>query len=92
MSNYLGKQPSSRPILTTAMTSATAALKATAQTYQLRVIATTVAAVSVTDSSATPLSSLASPNVAANQVGEYFTISPGQWYFAYGSAQVTEMT
>ncbi len=92
MSNYWGKQPSSRALVTTQMTSATTALKAGAETYQIRVVATTVGAISVTDSSATPLSSTASPNLAANTAAEYFTISPGQWYFAYGSVQVTEMT
>jgi hypothetical protein len=89
---YWPKAPSSRPILTTALTSSSNPVKATSQTYQLRVTATTVAALSITDSSATQLSSTAGVPIAANVVGEYFTITPGAWYFAYGSASVTEMT
>ena len=90
--SYWGKQPSSRPILTTFLTSASNPVKAGPETYQIRVVATTVGAVSITDSSATQNSSTASPNVATNAPAEYFTITPGQWYFGYGSVQITEMT
>jgi hypothetical protein len=90
MGNW-AKQPSSRPTITTALTSASSPIKAGPETYQLRVTATTVAALSITDSSATQLSSTASPQIAANVAADFFTITPGQWYFAYGSASITEM-
>lgn len=92
MSNYWPKQRASRHLITTALTSASSPVKASAQTYQLRVVGSTAVSLSVTDSSATQLSSTLCPNIAANVVGEYFAISPGQWYFAYGTASVSEMT
>jgi hypothetical protein len=92
MSNYWGKAPSSRPVLTTALTSASNPIKAGSETYHIRVAFTTVGALSVTDSSATQLSSTVSVPFAANTAGETFTITPGQWVFLYGSGAVTELT
>jgi hypothetical protein len=92
MAQYFGKQNSSRPILSTSFTSATTVVKAGAQTYQLRVTATAASWLSVSDSSSTAPSTGIGVPIAANTVGEYFTITPGQWYGAAGAAVITEMS
>ncbi len=96
------KQLGSRPGITTTFTSATAVIKAAAETYQLRVIntslSTAAAWLSIGDSSSAtvPATGVGVP-IAVNQVGEYFTITPGQWYgganaAAAGGLSVTEMS
>jgi hypothetical protein len=91
MSNYIGKQLSSRPLLTS--TSTTTAIKSSAQTYQLRVITTTSGNLSIADTSSTATSAAATTvPIVANVAGEYFTITPGQWYTLAAAMSVTEMT
>lgn len=87
MSVYFIKQPSSRAILTT--TSTSVATKAGTETYQLRVITSSASNLSIGDSSGTV--TVAIP-ISANVAGEYFAISPGQWYTPGGGMSVTEMT
>ena len=77
MSNYWGKQPGSRPTLTTTTTAVPT--KAGAQTYQLRVAATAAGLFGIFDSSSTSAGGVV-VQIAAATVGEYFTITPGQWY------------
>jgi hypothetical protein len=81
------KQPSSRPILTT--TSTANATKANAQTYQLRVFTSAAASLSIGDSSS---ATGVSVPFGAGVVGEYITITPGQWYTPGAGMSVTEMT
>jgi hypothetical protein len=90
MSNYWPKQRASRPILTTLLTSSSSPIKAGSETYQIRVAASAASALSVLDSSTLGSSNVAVP-INASTVGEYFAITPGQWYFLYGTGGVTEM-
>jgi hypothetical protein len=64
--------------------------KAGPQTYQLRVITSSAANLGIADSSSTS-SALLVP-IAANVAGEFFTVSPGQWYLPGAGMSVTEMS
>jgi hypothetical protein len=86
LSNFYGKQPSSRPILTS--TSTTTAIKAGTETYQLRVSTTSAGSLSIGDSST--VVSVTVP-IAANVAGEYFAVTPGQWYSLAPSMTVVEV-
>jgi hypothetical protein len=88
MSKYWGKQLSSRPTLTTTTTAN--ATKAGPQTYQLRVITSSASNLFIADSSSTG-TGVAVP-ISANVVGEYFSITPGQWYLPGGAMSVTELS
>lgn len=88
MSNYWGKQLSSRPTLTTTTTAN--ATKAGAQTYQLRVITSAAANLGIADSSST--AAVLFVPISANMAGEYFSIVPGQWYTPGAGMSVTEMS
>jgi hypothetical protein len=93
MANW-GKQPSSRPLFSTALTSTTSTgtpVKSGSQTYQLRVVATAASALAILDSTTLGSSTVATP-IGANSPAEYFTITPGQYYFLYGTGTVTEMS
>jgi hypothetical protein len=90
MANQCDKQRASRPILTTLLTSSSSPIKAGSETYQIRVAASAASALSVLDSSTLGSSSVAVP-INSGAVGEYFVITPGQWYFLYGTGGVTEM-
>ena len=87
MSVYYIKQPSSRPLLSS--TSTTTAIKAGTETYQLRVSTTSAGSLSIADSSGAAGVSIP---IAANVVGEYIAITPGQWYTLAPSMTVTEMS
>jgi hypothetical protein len=89
---YWPKAPSSRPILTTTFTSATAPVKAGVQCYQIRAVATAASWLSIGDSSGIVPSTGVGVPISANVAGEVFTISPGQWYGAAGACTVTEMS
>ncbi len=89
---YYDKQASSRPTLTTTTTGNMT--KASAQTYQIRVAATAAGILTINDSSSTT-TSVTQPvfvNIVAAAVGEYFTITPGQWYLPAANMFVTEMS
>jgi hypothetical protein len=88
MSNYFGKQLSSRPILTT--TSTANPTKSGAQTYQLRVFTSSAASIGIADSSSTAVA--VSVPIGAGVVGEYLSITPGQWYLPGAGMSVTEMS
>jgi hypothetical protein len=92
MSNYWGKQLSSRPVFTT--TSTAAPTKAGTQTYQLRVVTTTASSLAICDTSSTStaVSAVVMVTVVAAAVGEYFSINPGQWYLPGPAMTVTEMS
>lgn len=91
MSNFYGKQGASRPILTTLLTSSSSPVKAGSETFQLRVAASAASALSVLNSSTLASSTVAVP-INSGAVGEYFAVTPGQWYFLYGTGGVTEMS
>jgi len=86
MSYY--KQPSSRPTLTT--TSTANATKSSVQTYQLRVFTSSAASLVISDSSSTS-AGIPIP-FGAGVVGEYLTVTPGQWYLPGAGMTVTEMS
>jgi hypothetical protein len=89
MSNYWGKQLSSRP--TTVTTTSTAnPTKAGSQTYQLRVITSSASNLGIFDSSSTSVGAVVP--ISANCVGEYLTITSGQWYLPGAGMSVTEMS
>jgi hypothetical protein len=88
MSNVWLKQPSSRPTLTT--TSTANPTKSGAQTYQLRVFTSSASNIGIADSSSTSVA--VSVPLGATLVGEYLTISPGQWYLPGAGMSVTEMS
>lgn len=88
MSNVWLKQPSSRIIFTT--TSTAAPTKAGSETYQLRVFGSAAATFSLMDSSSTSVAYTVP--LGATIVGEYFTITPGQWYLPGAAQTVTEMS
>jgi hypothetical protein len=88
MSNVWLKQPSSRPIFTT--TSTAAPTKSGAQTYQLRAFTSSASAIAIADSSST--SAAVVVPLGATIVGEYLTITPGQWYLPGAAMTVTEMS
>lgn len=87
MSIYFPKQSCSRPLLTS--TSTTTAIKASSETFQLRVSTTSAGNLTIADSSGA--TGITVP-IAANVAGEYFAITPGQWYTLAPSMSVTEMT
>lgn len=88
MSVYFIKQPSSRPILTT--TSTANPTKASAQTYQLRAFTSSAGSIGIGDSSST--SAMVSVPINANVQGEYFAITPGQWFLPCAGCSVTEVS
>jgi hypothetical protein len=88
LSNVWLKQPSSRALLTTTTTANPT--KAGAQTYQLRVFTSSAANIGIADSSSTAVA--VSVPFGATIVGEYVTITPGQWYLPGPGMSVTEMS
>jgi hypothetical protein len=88
MANW-GKQPSSRPIATTTATNIPT--KAGTETYQLRVFSSAAASIAIGDSSSTS-AMIAIVPIGATIVGEYLTVTPGQWYLPGPAMSVTEMT
>jgi hypothetical protein len=86
MSNYYGKQLSSRPILTS--TSTANAIKAGSETFQLRVSTTSAGNITIADSSSAMGVSVP---IAANVAGEYFSVTPGQWYSLATGMTVVEV-
>ncbi len=97
MGNYWPKQNSSRPLFTTLLTSVP--IKAAAETYQLRAVSITTAPALLTiadSSTVVPSSAAGVGNVWINGglVGEYFAITPGQWYSGLPASliQATEMS
>ena len=89
MANYWGKQLASRPTLTTTTTAN--ATKAGTQTYQLRVVTSAAGNLGVGDSSTTSTAWLFVPIVAVT-IGEYFAVTPGQYYLPCAGMSVTEMS
>jgi hypothetical protein len=82
MSNYFGKQPSSRPIVyqaTALATSSTVTNKFSAETYQIRVAATQPVWLVTGDTSTVSVSSGAGIFINPSVAGEYFAVTPGQW-------------
>jgi hypothetical protein len=69
-------------------------IKASPQTYQLRVTATTTTGAwfATFDSSTTLASTASSVWINAGAAGEYFSVVPGSWYGCVGNVNVTEMT
>ncbi len=89
MTNYI-KQPSSRPVLTS--TSTSNPTKAGPFTVQIRVVGSAAGNLGIADSSSTSVSAPVLVPIVANMVGEYFAITPGQWYSLGAGMSVTEMT
>jgi hypothetical protein len=87
LSNYYSKQPSSRPILVS--TSTSTAIKASAQTYQLRVTTTSAGNLSIGASST--VVDLSVP-FAANVAGEYIGVLPSHWYTLSSGMTVVEVS
>jgi hypothetical protein len=85
--NQWDKQRASRPTLTTTTTAN--ATKAGPQTYQLRVFTSSAASLTIADSSGG--TGVAIP-IGAGVAGEYFAITPGQWYTPGAGMSVTEMS
>jgi hypothetical protein len=85
MGNYWHKAPASRPIASQAQaltTTATVSAQFSAQTYQIRVVATQPAWFTVGNSSsiaATTGTSAAGWFIPGGVAGEYFIVNPGQW-------------
>jgi len=84
MSNYFGKQPSSRPIVyqaTALATSSTVISKFSNQTYQIRVSASQPVWLVTGDTSAVSVSTGAGAwiNGGSGSIGEYFAVTPGQF-------------
>ncbi len=92
MANYWGRQRSSRSLITSTTTSL--AIKAGSETYQLRATTTVAASLAICDTSSTStaVSGVVLVPISANVPGEYFTISPGQWYLVGPAMFVSEMT
>ena len=88
MANVWIKQPSSRPVLTS--TSTANPIKAGSETYQLRVFGSAAATFAIMDSSSTSVAYTVP--LGTTIVGEYFTITPGQWYLIGPAQTVTEMS
>jgi hypothetical protein len=88
LSNVWLKQPSSRPILTT--TSTANPTKSGSETYQLRVFTSSAASIAIADSSSTSVA--VSVPLGATLVGEYLTVTPGQWYLPGPGMSVTEVS
>jgi hypothetical protein len=86
MSNYYGKQLSSRPILTS--TSTASAIKAGPATFQLRVSTTSAGNLTIADSSG---GTGVSVPIAGGVAGEYLTVTNGQWYSLATGMTVVEM-
>jgi hypothetical protein len=90
MSNW-GKQRSSRPTFTT--TSTGNPTKSGTQTYQIRVSATAAGSLAICDTSSTSTAVSAVVMVPFNAtVGEYITVTPGQWYLPAPNMTVTEVS
>jgi hypothetical protein len=82
MSNYFGKQPSSRPIVyqaTALATSSTVTSKFTNETYQIRVAASQPVWLITGDSSSVSVTTGAGAFINGGVAGEYFAVTPGQW-------------
>jgi hypothetical protein len=82
MSNYFGKQPSSRPIVyqaTALATSSTVTNKFNSETYQIRVAATQPIWLVTGDTSSVSVTTGAGMFINLSVAGEYLTVSPGQW-------------
>lgn len=88
MSVYYIKQPSSRPLITT--TSTANPTKAGSETFQLRAFTSAAGSIGIGDSSST--SAMLSIPLGATLVGEYFAITPGQWYLPCAGMSVTEVS